>query len=510
MARVNKIDSNITGLRYAEESDVPKVLPGSPVWWPLEPNSYSDFGGNVTTLARTPISNDRQRKKGVIVDLEAQGGFNTDLTQTNVQELMQGFLFSDFRRKPEVGGYGLDLFTSISTTDDSYNAASGLDVYAAGDLIFASGFTDAANNGLHLALTVAAGKITVNENLVNEANPPSGAKLTKVGAQTDAGDVDVDVSGSLPKLTSTTFDFTTLDLIPGEWVFLGGDASIMQFTNAVNNGWKRVKSIAANELVIDKSSTTMVAETNTTKTIQMFVGRVLINEVGTLIKRRTYTLERSLGAPDNAALTEVQYEMLKGSVPNELVMNFATADKLTVDMSFIAAEHATLAATATPPAGARPSLVETDAYNTSNDITRIKMNIVSDADANPTPLFAYITEASLTVTNNVTANKVIGTIGAADMTAGTFNVNGTMTVYFVDVDAIQAIISNSSVTLDMILAKDNKGIVIDIPLLTLGEGRANIEQDQPITLPLGFDAAKNPYGYSMSWCFFDYLPNAAQ
>lgn len=509
MALVNKIDSNITGLRYAVESDVPKVLPGSPIWWPLEPNSYNDFGGNLTTTARAPISNDRQKKKGVVTDLDAQGGFNTDLTYFNLQDMLQGFMFADFREKPTVGGYGLDVFTSVAASDDSYNAASGLDVFAAGDLIMASGFATASNNGLHLIATAAADKLTVAEGLVDEANPASGAKLVKVGVQGQTGDFDVDASGDLPRITSSTYDFTDLGLIPGEWIYVGGDATAHKFGTAANNGWKRVKAIGTGYLELDKSDTTMATEANTTGTIRIFIGRLLINETGTLIKRRTYQLERTLGSPETTAPNDVQVEYLTGSVPNEMAINLTTAEKLTLDLSFLSMDHELRDRTEGVKAGARPEIVEADAYNTSNDVSRIKMSVIDTATSNPLPLFAYITEATLTVANNVTPNKVIGTIGAADLTIGNFGVNGTLTAYFVETDALVAVRNNASVTLDMIFAKDNKGIVVDMPLITLGEGRANIEADQPITLPLGFDAAKGSFGYTLGLGFFDYLPNAA-
>ena len=57
---INKIDSNITGLAFAEEVCL-KQLPTTaadgfdPTWYALEPNSYSDFGGEIATVARAPI-----------------------------------------------------------------------------------------------------------------------------------------------------------------------------------------------------------------------------------------------------------------------------------------------------------------------------------------------------------------------------------------------------------------------------------------------------------------------
>lgn len=71
---INKIDSNVTGLRYSEEDSL-EVLAGSPVWYPLEPNGYKDFGSDIKTVSRSPISTSRQRKKGVVTDLDASGGF---------------------------------------------------------------------------------------------------------------------------------------------------------------------------------------------------------------------------------------------------------------------------------------------------------------------------------------------------------------------------------------------------------------------------------------------------
>ncbi len=102
MAAVNKIDSNATALRIAEEASY-KVLPSTPIWMPMEPNEYDDFGGSIVTTARNPINASRMPKKGVVTDLDATGGFTFDVTQLSLQDLWEGILFADFRRKNDVG-----------------------------------------------------------------------------------------------------------------------------------------------------------------------------------------------------------------------------------------------------------------------------------------------------------------------------------------------------------------------------------------------------------------------
>jgi len=517
-ATKNKIDSNITGLRIAEESVCIGQLPGEEGnpgvadWISFDPNSYAEFGGATTLVARDPINDSRQFKKGVITDVEASGGFNMDLTQTNMQDLLQGFFFADHRVKVEFGG--ASEITNVDGTGEDYEAASGLDAFSAGDLVFASGFTELANNGLKQVVSAGATSLVVVENLVDET-PPAGATLVTVGLESAAGDIDVDASGLLPALTSTILDFTTLGLTEGEFIFVGGDAATDKFAiNAVNNGFKRIRSIAANILTFDKSDSVMITEANATETIRLFFGRVLRNEQAALIKRRTYQLERTLGAPDPALPSEIQSEYLVGSVPNELTINTPTAEKITVDASFVSIDHETRSGAVGVKAGTRPALVESDAFNTSSDFTRIRMASVVPGDEAPTPLFGFITDMTNVINNNTTIDKAVGQVGGFDASVGNFAVTGSMTAYFTDVAAIATVRNNADITLDWILAKDNSGIVYDLPLITLGNARANIEKDQAIKLPLEMNAASAAIidpnlDYTAMFVFFDFLPDAA-
>lgn len=510
MAQVEKIDSNVTGLRYSLETSI-GVANGSAVWYPLEPNEYDDFGGEYSLVARRPINADRQRRKGVIVDLDASGGFTSDLLQAGLQDVMQGLFFADFRRKGEEAVTAVDI---DGANPDEYEVASNSG-FLVGSLIKGSGFTNSGNNTVNAVTVVTAGTVEVaTGTLTAEASPPSGAKITVVGYQSVAGDIDVTNAGApaLPRITSTTLDFTTLGLIPGEWIYMGDDNSSNRFTTAANNTWARIYSISANEMVFDKTNTTMVTEANTTKTVRLWFGRVLKNEAATASQvRRTFQVERQLGVPDTAFPSQIQSEYLVGALLAEATFNFSTAEKATVDFSFMSTAHETYTGAEGVKAGTRPDIVTEDAYNTSNDFAVLKMHILDrTADANPSALFAFMTELELSVNNNVSPNKAISRLGAFDMTAGVFEVGGSATAYFSNVTAVEAIRDNADVTMHGILVKDNAGFVFDMPLIALGDGRLNVEIDTPILLDLDMPAAADEvFNHTLLFGYFDYLPNAA-
>jgi hypothetical protein len=253
---VNKIDSNVTGLRTSEELSIGVVDP-SAVWLEHEPNSYADFGGQVTTVARNPITADRQRKKGVSTDLDASGGFSADITQESLLNLGQGVFFADMRTKDRLA---VATVNTGGVTDD-FEPASGGAAYIAGDLLWGEGFDDAPNNGLHEVSGVSTATQVVSTSTLTVATGQSGF-ITRVGHRFATADMNVVITGDYAYYENQGgYDLTQLGILPGEWIWVGGDTASSDFVNAENNGFKRVKSVSATQIVVDKSGAAMSAET---------------------------------------------------------------------------------------------------------------------------------------------------------------------------------------------------------------------------------------------------------
>lgn len=635
MAILSKIDSNVTGLSYAKETSI-GVLPDVPIWIQMEPNSYSNFGGQIATVAREPINASRQRQKGTVTDLTVGGSVNVDWTYPNLQDLLQGYFFANARRK-------LETTASAVASDVITVGSSG--IAQVGDLILTQGFSVPANNGLLSVTVVAPTALTVSNSLTN-GTPAAGNTVVGVGHQFGTTEVSIDVSQDLPRMIgtavaatgtftiaaeptdgdtvtigSTTYTFktaltgtanqiliggsaaasmtnmidaitgagtpgtqytaatvvntqvtatqgsghvtvtalqagtvgnaiattatmtsgsnvwaaadlgsgtgagfTTLGLIPGEWIFIGGDTSTTQFAQAANSGFVRINAITDDQhMTFDKTQATFVADAGTGKTVRVFFGRVIKNESNpALIIRQTYQLERTLGAPDTTEPSEIQAEYLIGCVPNTCKMMFGTGTKVVVDMDFVGTNNLQNSNTDGPAAGSRPALVSGNAFNTSSDFARLKMAILDPTTSNPSPLFAFLTTMDLTIDNKATPDKAVSVLGAFEVTTGFFTVDLSCTAYFSEVAAVQAVRNNADVTVDMALVQTNtvslnsqaqilnQGFIVDVPLVALGDGRLNVAINKPIDLPLTIPAARDRvFDHTLLVVFFDFLPNLA-
>src|SRR5690606_8159290 len=117
------------------------------------------------------------------------------------------------------------------------------------------------------------------------------------------------------------------------------------------------------------------------------------------------------------------------AVPNEFTLNIPQAELANVHVSFVATDNAQRDGATGPKQSSVQIFRSATEYNTSSDVGRIRLSTVSQTDEAPTALFAYVTEMSIAINNNVTPNKAVGVLGAFDVTAGTFQVSGSITAY---------------------------------------------------------------------------------
>lgn len=487
--------SNQTGLRVAEEV-TPQVLPGSPVWMPAEPNSYDDFGGEIKTVARAPIAADRQLRKGTVTDEDASVGYQTDFTTKSLISTIQGFMFANWRKKTEL--------TPSAVAAGSYTVPANGTNFPANSLVFAEGYTIPGNNGMKLVTASTATAVSA-AGLVVEATATG--TIVRVGTQGTAGDLTLTLVGGKLQLNATTLNLTTLGLIPGEWVYLGGDTAPTRFATAASNGFYRILSIAAGVIVFDRSPDNAAADAGATKTIQMFFGQVLKNEANPSLQvTRTYQFERVL----TPAADQVEY--VKGCAANMLKIDTKTADKLTAGLSFTGLTTEQLQAV---KAGSRPDVVPQTAFSSSTDYTRLRLT--NDADG--TSMAVYLTDLNLSIDNGIDVDKAIGYIGGVGFSLGNFNVSGSVEAYFSTQAAITAARANANVSIDFGLVANvftpgtgnqAAGWLFDVPSIDLGDARLKVEKDKKIKLPLSMQAnAHASLNHTMLVVNYQYLPQVA-
>lgn len=336
---MSRVSTNTVGLRYIHEDSL--GVPGvDNEWKKLEPNDISTFGATISTVARNPISSERQRKKGTVTDLDSAVEFDADMTMGHALDFLEGFVFAVWAGAPVYGEHETEQVTATSTsaytvTNNASNPA--LDEFV---LVYGRGFTNSANNGLHV---VDAGATTtsvaVKETLVAEASPPTAARLEVCGIQAASGDLTVAITSGVTTIVSAgglDWTDTDYDLKVGQMVWVGGDTAVTQFVdNTVNRGWGRIIAITSTVLSIDNTTTTFATDAGTSKTVQIFFGRFLRN-VSTSdadYLERSYTFEAEY--PDLDSVGTPEYEYAKGNFCNQVAFNLPLADKATGTFGFI-------------------------------------------------------------------------------------------------------------------------------------------------------------------------------
>lgn len=486
--------TNNTSLSYSIET-TPGVLAESPVWKQLEPNAISAFGASISTVARSPISKNRQRKKGTITDLDSSAEFEADLTLDCFKDFIEGFVCATF------SGPAVAKPTAATTT--AYTVPAMASALVQNTLVFARGFVNAANNGLKLvaaAGTTTSVPVTGGGMVAETPAATRNASLEVTGFRFSSGDLQVDAQGNL---ITTTKDLTQLGLTPGQSIWIGGDLEANQFASDANKGFARVVVIAANKLTLDKRSQTFVADTGTGKSVDLYFGRFLKNVPVDDPKflDRSYQLE--LAYKDLEAVGTDAYEYSIGNVCNTAAFELPLTNKATVTFGFVGLD--TPAPTATRAANAANPLVpvETSAFNTSADIARLRINELDE-----TGLTTDFKSVTLSINNNRGPEKVLGKLGARFMNIGNFEIDIKAQLLFTNKGVVEAVRNNTTLTMDFSIRNSDGAMLVDLPALTLGGG----DREYPVNESILVNTTASSFGdtvynASLMISLFPYAPN---
>lgn len=523
MARVN---TNNTSLRFAIETTV-GVLPGSPEWRIAEFNTVGAYGATISTTPRRPISQDRGRKKGTVTDLDSTVEFETDLTVDAFTDFAEGFVFAEFANvefdlQSSTGTLPPPVASTSTWTIDAASATLAGKIQFTGSqyatLVYAKGYTNAANNGLKpiTADTAPAGTaITVAATLVTET-PPANASLQIAGVRVlNDADLTLTVSGSTATLVSAAAitNWGTLGIKKGMFIFIGSPTAAGALQNAlgaggtVSYGYARVTADSTTgTLALDKLSSTLSTASGAAGLDQdILFGRFLRNVPVTAdttdnrYLERTYQMEVSY--PDLGGVGVDEYEYAIGNFVNEMSLNLPLTDKATINYGFIGTNSDDVTPSRKTNASTAVSPLRTTAFNTSSDLASITTDVVSSASE------VCFKSLTLTLRNNVSPEKCLGTLGARFVNSGVFEVDVEGQMLFTNKLITNAIKNNTTVTFLAIIRNQDGAIAMDIPEMNLGGGGREFPVDQSVLVNItGQSFTSAGYGYDIGITLFPVVP----
>lgn len=503
--------TNTFGLRYGIEASLgTKPTTG---WRVLEPNNPSAFGAAITTVERRPISPERGRKKGTVVNSESSVEYEGDLTMDAFTDFAEGFVFAEwankeFELKSTGGLVPPPVATSATWTVQSITALLGgkLPDPASGSvsLVFAKGYTNAANNGYH-TLTVdpaaAATTLTTGSTLVVET-PATNASLQIAGMRMAIGDLAFTKSGSTATLVSAAdvADWSVLGLFVGQYIHIGSDDQSGNRQNMFDDGsggdvygYARITSISGATLNLDKLDVNLdTTDASNATLVDVLYGRFCRNVATTAATDDNEFVERSYSFEglysDLGGVGTDEYEYALGNMCNEMVISLPLNEKATATWGFIGTVTEDITGSRSTGPSAAVSPLRTEAINTASGLASITTDVVS---AVSDVCFKSLT---LSIKNNVSPENCLGTLGASFMNSGLFEVNLDGQMLFTNKEITNAIKNNTTVTFAVIMKNGDGALVIDIPSLTFGDGSREFPVDESILVNITGLAFNDPTG----------------
>ena len=522
MAIPRSISSNCTRLSYAVERE--GVEPENLDWQSLDPESYTgDFGSTPQYTTATTVGSGRAPQKGRLSGKEVSAAFQNYQRQKELQPFLPGFFINypietpstNKLRPPATNPSTVTAVTaSRSYTGTNFSATNG---WTSGDgkyLLIAEDFTQRANNGLKEVTAVSATSLTVAGTTVAETSTSGSLEVCGYVANKTGELPSLTVNGGIVSLKSTLLgDGGALELQPGMFVYLGGDATSAKFAQDANQGWARVSSVETGAVNFDLTTFNPVADVGKATTQIFIPTRVFKDDIECDATRETtYAFERRLGRSDTTNPHE-QSQLVVGSYPNQLEFAMPANTDVKVSMSFMARESYRRSGKTTaeqPWSGTTQRPIDkTDIFNTSVDIKYSKIYRHDRTSSNPPDFIGYITDGTFTLNNNMTGIPAWGFFGNSTVNPGALMVDTSVTALFTSTEILDLMEDGIDAGFFVIFARDNSGYILDVPLVTLQSSAPTVESGAPISVSITKQGNESRHGYAASLQYFDYLPTVA-
>jgi tail tube protein len=477
----------------------------------LQPNAdgIGNFYPQLKTVAPSPLSKLRQMEAPQIVDVDAKPSLTQDLTKDVIDAFAEGMMLVKAKHN---GGTGVAYFTNnlptptvTARTTTAYTVSAN-GALQAGTLVVPRGWATGANATANGTLQVVGASSTGTSIPVagGVAETPSGYTVTLevAGFRGASGDIQLNGSGNL---ISTVADFTTMGLVVGQVIWVGGTiGSGHDFATAAYRGYAKITAIAANLLSLERRQWTVgSSDTGTGKTIDLYWGRWLRTVAFTDADYLESSYNLELSYLKLSAGTTDEYVYANGNLVDQFEISSPAQNLLGLVLTFIGTTISdpttTRAAYGTGSAG--PLAI--DRYNS---VTRIPyLTLLKKSDE--TVISNDIDTWKLSYMNHISPQKQQGFFGTKRVVVGKAEVGLSLTAYATSDAAMIACSQNTTLTFGAGINNGDGGMFFDVPSVKCTNAPPKFPANGPVTLDLtaaGFrDATGN---YTLGVSLFPFLP----
>lgn len=260
---------------------------------------------------------------------------------------------------------------------------------------------------------------------------------------------DIAAANGTSSFTSTLTNFVSEGVTAGMIVRVGG------FTDTTINTYYYVVSVTANEMVVGTAPNTESSGNTVTVDAETLTNGTSTPDSYTFCKRVQ-------------GITSTAYFYYRGMQISQMTFNYQLGSILGGSFGLMG-----LTEDPTETGIAGQSFTAIPAYTVMSPATSVK---VADLNASSLTINPRFESTNITINNNITPAKQVGTLGAADLASFTLDITGDIRVYFEDVD--QYNIFRNSEEFSLALASEDasgNGVGIGLPRCKFEELEPPIE-----------------------------------